>query len=124
MRHPWALSRLRAAYAACPSGGEPDTALVDAFNQDLNEDLNLPRALAETWNVIRRDRNPSSKVATLNVFDEVLGLRLNEWRPAEVEVGVEIRELAAARDRARRERRWSEADRLRAENQRSWLHSR
>jgi cysteinyl-tRNA synthetase len=49
------------------------------------------------------------------VFDEVLGLRLKEWRPAEVEVGAEIRELAAARDRARRERRWSEADRLRTE---------
>lgn len=109
------LSRLRTAYAACPSGGEPDTALIDAFNQDLNEDLNLPKALAETWNVIRSDRNPSSKLATLNVFDEVLGLRLKEWRPAEVEVGDEIRELAAARDRARRERRWSEADRLRTE---------
>ena len=40
---------------------------------------------------------------------------LKEWRPAEVEVGDEIRVLAAARDRARRERRWSEADRLRTE---------
>jgi cysteinyl-tRNA synthetase len=77
--------------------------------------VNLPKALAETWNVIRSDGDPSSKLATLNVFDEVLGLRLKEWRPAEVEVGDEIRVLAAARDRARRERRWSEADRLRTE---------
>jgi cysteinyl-tRNA synthetase len=43
----------------------------------------------------------------------VLGLRLGEWQPPEVEIPSEIQDLAQQRQKARQEKRWADADALR-----------
>jgi len=113
-----ALDRMRVAFHALPtdSGVQPDPEFVDRFTHELNDDLNVPRALAVAWQLLRGgvvDLRVTR--ATLLKFDHVLGLGLAEWRPHVDEVPEQIRALAESRADARKNRQWAEADRLRAE---------
>jgi cysteinyl-tRNA synthetase len=51
------------------------------FHDAIADDLNLPRALAACWDLLRRDRAmpPAEKLALLLDFDRVLGLGLETW---------------------------------------------
>ncbi len=105
-----ACTRWRDAGAAAP-----DAALIERFGNEINDDLNLPRALAVTWETLRGDRTPAAKRATLLAFDAVLGLRLAEWTPTQEAAPEAVTALAEARLAARRAKNWVDADRLRAE---------
>ncbi|MCL2296755.1 MAG: cysteine--tRNA ligase [Proteobacteria bacterium] len=109
-----ALERLRQGFHALPeSSAAPDTALIERYTAELNDDLNLPRALAIVWETLRGTLDPAVKRATLARFDDTLGLKLAEWRPAEIAVPDGIRALADDRLAARKAKNWAESDRLR-----------
>jgi len=96
--------------------GEPgivDEEFVNQFHEQINEDLNFPRALAVTWELTRSALPDSTKKATMLLFDQALGLRLADWQPAEQVIPDEIQALAESRAQMRLEKRWSEADALR-----------
>lgn len=96
--------------------GEPGAVnedYVDAFVSQINDDLNMPRALAITWELVRSELPSPVKKATLLLFDQVLGLRLGTWKPAEEAIPPAILELVELRQQARKEKRWAEADSLR-----------
>ena len=78
-----ALDRMRQGIFALPDGSsaQPDAAYVARFTDEINDDLNVPRALAVAWEVLRGDLPPAIRRATLLKFDDVLGLRLAAWRP-------------------------------------------
>ena len=130
------LVRLRAALlrlaeaadqpAFAGQGSPPDWRA--RFGAALDNDLNLPQALACAWDLLRRDRltPPREKLALLLEFDEILGLGLAEWlrqatqEPAlAVSVGrppsipVEIAALVQERAELRAVGRFAEADALR-----------
>ena len=109
------LDRMRVGFHALPAdaAAQADPALVERFTDMLNDDLNLPRALAVAWEALRGDAPAAVKRATLAKFDEVLGLGLATWQPRAVEVPADIEALANARADARRARDWAAADRLR-----------
>ena len=111
------LSRLRAGFHALPLDADTpaDEALTTQFAGHINDDLNVPRALAVAWEALRGDLPDAVRRATLARFDEVCGLRLAEWRPAADEAPADVRSLAEARAEARRARDWPGADRLRAQ---------
>jgi cysteinyl-tRNA synthetase len=90
-----------------------DQRILARFMDQINDDLNMPRALAVTWDLLRSDLAPSTKKATLLAFDRILGLRLDEWQPATAAVPDEIMALVAQRQQARQEKRWQDADALR-----------
>lgn len=81
----------------------------------LNDDLNTPRALALVWEVLKSDLPGAVRKATLGWLDEALGLDLDTWRPEAHAVPDAVLALIDARQRARAERRWVDADALRAE---------
>jgi len=112
-----ALDRMRnGLYALREAGAAPaDAALVERFTNEVNDDLNAPRALAVAWETLRGEHAPAVKRATLLEFDEVFGLRLAEWAPKEEAVPDAVRALAEARLAARRDKDWAAADRLRGE---------
>ncbi len=112
-----ALDRMRSGVYALRDAGEgaADAALVERFTSEVNDDLNVPRALAVAWETLRGDHAPAVKRATLLQFDKVFGLGLAEWAPKEEVVPDAVRALAEARLAARRAKDWAEADRLRAE---------
>ncbi len=109
-----ALNRLRTAVFELGPVGSPDEGYRDEFTREINDDLNMPRALAITWDVLKSDLPPATKKATLLEFDRVLGLGLAGWRPVETTVPTDVQALVDARQKARVEKRWQDADALRA----------
>ena len=79
----------------------------------MNDDLNVPRALAVAWEALRGDVPPAQKRATLAKFDRVFGLALERWTPREEAIPDEVNALALERAAARKAKDWAEADRLR-----------
>jgi cysteinyl-tRNA synthetase len=112
-----ALTRLRNGFHALPDepGTAPDAEAIARFTAEINDDLNVPRGLAVTWDVLRGSLPPAVKRATLLRFDDVLGLGLATWVPQVDTAPQEVLALAAARVEARLAKQWADADRLRGE---------
>jgi cysteinyl-tRNA synthetase len=111
------LDRMRGAFFALAQGAsaEPDAAAIDRFTGFVNDDLNVPRALALAWETLRGELPAVVKRATLARFDDVFGLGLAAWKPKADDAPDDVRALAQARAAARKAKNWTEADRLRAE---------
>lgn len=110
------FNRLRnAVYEWGAAGREPDAGFMGQFETAINDDLNMPRALAVTWDLVRSNLAPSVKKATILVFDKVLGLDLAGWKPKEEEIPAQIQKLLEDRKLARQEKRWADADAIRGE---------
>jgi cysteinyl-tRNA synthetase len=107
------LDRLRSSVYEWGEPGLVDEAYVEKFADQVNDDLNMPRALAVVWELVKSELPPSAKKATILVFDRVLGLRLGEWQPAEEIIPGEILAMVEQRQFARKEKRWKDADTLR-----------
>jgi len=86
----------------------------EKFLEAINDDLNMPRALALTWSLVREEKTLTNKERydLLMEFDKVFALDLarniqREKLPPEVE------ELIRRREEARKAKDWSTADRIR-----------
>ena len=112
-----ALDRMRNGLYALRDAGAAvaDPEFVRRFAAEINDDLNVPRALAVAWEVLRGDLLPAARRATLLEFDRIFGLGLAAWVPHEESAPGAVAALAEARQAARRAKNWAEADRLRAE---------
>lgn len=108
-----ALKRLRTVSYEWGAGDVVDQNYVERFLAHVNDDLNMPRALALTWELARSGLPSGTKKATLGEFDRVLGLGLAQWAPPQEIIPDEIMVLVEARRQARAEKHWSEADALR-----------
>ena len=115
-----------------PTGGglaERARLHLRAFGRAMDEDLNVPRALASLWGLVR-DGNAAldapggvsgegreAVLAALSEMDRALGVLDLAERSRRVDDDLEqrIREMVEARDRARMERDFATADRMRAE---------
>jgi cysteinyl-tRNA synthetase len=109
------LQRLREAYHRAPDGGAVDPIWMRRFRDEINNDLNFPRALALVWELVRSDTDAATCKATLRAMDKVLGLDLDNWRPESFQIPEVVTELARQRQNARDRQQWQEADRLRLE---------
>jgi cysteinyl-tRNA synthetase len=86
------------------------------FEDALENDLNVPEALAVTWSLLKSNIPARDKYDLLMHFDSVLGLRLDQLKlPEDAPVPKEIMELANKREQLRKERKWEEADQVRRE---------
>ncbi len=107
------LERLRNAVYDLGEPGTVDEEYVDKFTDQVNDDLNMPRALAVTWDLVRSDLPDPTKKATLQIFDSVLGLNLISWQPKEESIPEDILGLIDQRQKARENKNWAEADEIR-----------
>jgi len=98
-----------------------DTDTIEAFKKDfdesVNDDLNIPRALGVAWNVARYSTKSQDLYTLLLKMDEVLGLdfanasgKTTEEEPA---MEPEVLELVNQRQQARKEKNWKLADEIR-----------
>jgi cysteinyl-tRNA synthetase len=108
-----ALARLRNAYSSWPEGGAADAGYVARFRAEIDQDLNLPRALAVLWELVRSDVPPAVRRATVDRFDAVLGLRLRDWKADDEAIPPDVAVLLAQRAAARAAKNWALADELR-----------
>ena len=96
--------------AASPSA--VDGGYREKFLQAINNDLNIPQALAVAQDMLKSEISPAVKLATLFDYDRVLGLDLKK-SGADQALPAEIQALADARLRARKEKQWALSDQLR-----------
>ena len=110
-----ALNRLYESAWSWGEPGEVSTAYLKRFNDCLNDDLNMPKALAVVWEMIRSHENGAIKKATILACDEVMGLDIDAWRPEEIVVPDSVQTLVQEREQARSDKNWGKADELRDE---------
>jgi len=84
------------------------------FKSALEDDLDTARALGVVWQLVKDPKkDDAKKKATLLEFDKVLGLGLGEVK--KIEIPASIKKLAGERDRARKEKDFKKADKVRKE---------
>ena len=82
------------------------------FMSAVNDDLDMPRAIAIVWDLVRSDEVASVKYElVVNNWDKVLGLDLDKEVVIEIDSGVE--ELVKKRDEARVNKDWQKSDEIR-----------
>lgn len=109
--------------------GIVNTIYENKFHTYINDDLNTPKAIALMWDLIK-DENVSKKDkrSTLLVFDKVFGLELDKsnkklvsllsGKGEKLEIGSlpkNIKEIVEEREKARKEKDFKKADKLREE---------
>ncbi|MBI2099927.1 MAG: cysteine--tRNA ligase [Candidatus Vogelbacteria bacterium] len=101
--------------------GEVDQTYRDKFLSAINNDLNLPEALAVTWELLNDDNlKPSTSLAILFDFDRVFDLGLAAIKPLKIPPEVQV--LVNKRETARQNQNWPEADTFRQEIEKFGFH--
>lgn len=88
---------------------------AEAFADAINNDLDMPGAIATVWDLVRSDEESANKLATLLKFDEVLGLNLREYWEQGKNIPTEIAGLMNEREKARAAKDYTRSDELRKE---------
>ncbi|MGD2038516.1 MAG: cysteine--tRNA ligase [Desulfobacterales bacterium] len=91
-----------------------DAEFKNKFIAAINDDLNMPRAMAVVQETLKSKISDAQKYSTILDFDRVLGLQLDRLDKAQ-ELPEEVQKLVAARQQARQGRDFAASDQLRAE---------
>ncbi len=111
-----ARKKINRALSELPDFGNVQKDFQNIFIEIINDDLNIPEALALAWKILKDDEiAPADKKATILDFDNVFGLKLGEVE--KIEIPQKVFDLVDAREVARNEKDWAEADRFRDEIQ-------
>ena len=90
------------------------------FIKQINDDLNVPKAFALAWDLMKDDNiSPSDRLTLLYGFDSVFGLGLKDLKEEIMDVPDEVMALVRDREIARDEKNWKEADLLRKKIQKA-----
>ncbi len=108
------IAKLDPTLVPSPRGeGEGEVGYRQKFLAAINDDLNMPQALALLWEVVKSvDLKPVQKLALIGDFDRVLGLDLLQKKDSD-SVPAEVDALLQKRKEARETKQWAESDRLR-----------
>ena len=83
------------------------------FMRRVNDNLDMPGALALTWDLVRSDLTPQTKLSVLSYYDRLFGLDLTAAPDAYAVPDRVARDIAARSDR-RSDRDYAQADSIRA----------
>ena len=111
-----ALDRLREAYQKHLHGTEDISEQeINKYEKDfyeaINDDLNMPVAMSVVWEVAKKTEKSKKLAELLKKFDRVLGIKIDEYK--EEEIPDDIKELLIKRAEARKNKDWTESDKLR-----------
>ena len=84
------------------------------FSEAVNDDLNMPRAMAVIQEMLKSKISDAQKYSTILDFDRVLGLQLDQLVQAQA-LPETVQKLADARQQARQAKDFAASDQLRAE---------
>lgn len=90
-----------------------DERFKDKFIETVNNDLNIPQAMAVVQELLKSDLEPGIKLATVLEFDQVLGLGLEKISAEQQALPDDIQAMVDARAKARQEKDWEKSDQLR-----------
>jgi len=92
--------------------GGLDDGLKSKFLEAVNDDLNMPRAMAVVQEMLKSALGDADKFAMIKDYDRVLGLGLDQVAEPEA-LPAEVQKLVEERSAARAAKDWSTSDRLR-----------
>ncbi len=84
------------------------------FEETINNDLNMPKALSVLWNLLR-DKKATGKIETIKKMDEVFALDL--LKQEKLEIPTPVKRLLKKREEERKKENWHKADEIRKEIQ-------
>lgn len=85
------------------------------FLEAANQDLNLPKALAVLWELVKSDLSNQEKSINLKKMDQVLGLGLEKYLGKRLEVPQKVSLLIQERESSRKSGDFEKSDRIRKE---------
>lgn len=85
------------------------------FTDEINDDLNIPNALALMWRLVSDNKiKHNEKVKLILKFDQVLGLNIKKGPGVKVDIiPTELQNLLSQREMARKTRNYTKSDELR-----------
>jgi len=92
--------------------GATHDAYKNKFLEAINDDLNMPRAMAVVQEMLKSSVSDADKHAMMMDYDRVLGLSLDQVAESEA-LPPEVQNLVEERQAARTAKDWSRSDRLR-----------
>lgn len=97
--------------------GQPIPAYTEKFLASINDSLNVPKALALAWEMIKDSKySTGGKIATLIKFDEVFGLNLGQTENKNnIAIPDSVQKLLDQRLEAKHNKDFAKADQLREE---------
>jgi len=95
------------------ANGSVDASYLDKFEECLDDDINMPKAIAIVWDLLKSEMPEASKIATLLQMDTVLGLEIENY--VGFEVPQRVLDLAKVRQEYRKSGIWDKADLVRKE---------
>jgi cysteinyl-tRNA synthetase len=95
--------------------GEVNLEYKNKFLADINDDLNMAKALATVQELLKSDLSDEDKLATILDFDKVLGLDLLPVKKVDLEIPETVKEILKKREMARQNKDWKGSDELRDE---------
>lgn len=98
------------------SEGQVSESHLEKFREAIENDLNMPQAMAAVQGLVRdKEASSADKYATLLVMDEVLGFDVESMKAEETSVDESIQQLLEQREQARKDKDFATADRIRDE---------
>ena len=91
------------------------TNLIFKFREAVENDLNMPQALAVVWEMVKSNIPEHDKHELILDWDQVLGLGLGELKKEEIKIPDEVKKLADERLVQRQKGKFEIADQLRKE---------
>lgn len=86
----------------------------EKFLEAINDDLNIPEALAVLWNIIKDNKlTAKEKLHLIFMFDKIFGLGLEDVKEQKFDIPDDVMELIGKREQARMENNFKLADELR-----------
>ncbi len=106
------IRQLQAKVTELPTSTENE--YLASFKEKINDDINIPQALAVFHDTLKSELPDDEKLATLYVMDSILGLDLKNLESnIEETLPQEIQDLLVLRKTAREEKNWSQSDEIR-----------
>ena len=106
------LERLKRIVGELKDDGKENSKYLKLFEKAMDDDLDTVGALQVLWSLLRDDK-ASGKIKTIKKMDEVFGLDL--LKKEKVEIPTDVMKLVKDREKARRDKDWKKADKLRSE---------
>ncbi len=102
--------KLKNVCLSLENDGDINGEYLTRFRERIDDDLDMPGALAVVWEMVR-DEKATGKLGAILTMDSVFGLSL--LRKEKVTIPEEIVKMAKERDSARCDKDWKKADKLR-----------
>ena len=106
------LERLKRIVGELKDDGKENSKYLKLFEKAMDDDLDTVGALQVLWSLLRDDK-ASGKIKTIKKMDEVFGLDL--LKKEKVDIPADVMKLVKDREKARRDKDWKKADKLRSE---------